>query len=501
MEPQEQPMDHVAASSTEVATSTEEEAAHEEDAGVVLQSPQVSIVEFDKLALVEQYSSAPSSPYFSPRIQSLRQHRSEISPDHIQFQIEASKGHWTEMSPEARCCNPIKHQAHKWGFIGRELGGAFRLGRRLLSEDSEILVEASVQKSREVFERLKRARHPFFRDFNLVLGEKIGEGGQADIHQGTCSSDNSVDERPSECVVKVFKRGLDLRSLQSQWPSKLCQKIRDSYNCTGTSEILGGTLLEDGRCSFVLQRYWGDLRTLIDHNMLENQRPPFQESVALRILWQIARGMVTLHDNNILHRDLKASNVLLNIYSHGLFPEYPDCYVADFECSNGVVGTGFWRAPEILRALGNHGFKAASAECTKMADVYSFGMLCYEVLTGRIPFEDKATRDYNVVLSGQRPCLPTQYGCCRVFEDLVKACWDADPLKRPSFKKICGEVWLCMNKGRDHSLLRWLTQDEFPYFGWRGKEQDVSMVRWRWYNPGHFGDSREVYLVPYTATR
>ncbi|KAG0601422.1 hypothetical protein M758_11G109400 [Ceratodon purpureus] len=479
MELQEQPMDTSAGST--------EQAAHQ-NPGVILQTSQLSPFELGKSASVERHLSELSSPYFSPRIQSMRHHASEFS-SRLDFQIAASKSHWTDISPEVVCFNNRKHP-YMWGLIPREFGG-FRLGRRLMSEDSEILVARSIQKSREVFERLKRAQHSFFKDFNdLVLGKKIAEGGQADIYEGTCSNYNSVDEKPSECVVKAFKRGLSLDSLHSQWPSKLCQKIRNSYKDTGTSEIIGCTLLEDGRCAFVLQRYWGDLRTLIDHNMLEtgNRCPPFRESVAVRILWQIARGMDILHENNILHKDLKASNVLLHMYNNGFSPEHPDCYVADFECSVGVVGTGFWRAPEILRALKKGTLYDAVSQCTKMTDVYSFGMLCYEVLTGRIPFEDKSPRDYAVVLSGQRPELPVAYKHTRIG-NMVRACWDADPQKRPSFKNICHAIESEVN------YRRWyLTENEFPYFGWRGKKMDASMVRWGWYiNQG----SRELNYVPY----
>jgi serine/threonine protein kinase len=61
------------------------------------------------------------------------------------------------------------------------------------------------------------------------------------------------------------------------------------------------------------------------------------------IMYRIALGMDWLHSHDIVHRDLKASNVLV-------MKEKNWTYVADFECSVGVVGTGFWRAPEILQA-------------------------------------------------------------------------------------------------------------------------------------------------------
>lgn len=61
-------------------------------------------------------------------------------------------------------------------------------------------------------------------------------------------------------------------------------------------------------------------------------------------MYKIAEGMDWLHRHNIVHRDLKAANVLHTMNERG-----QACYVADYECSLGVVGTGFWRAPEILQ--------------------------------------------------------------------------------------------------------------------------------------------------------
>ena len=64
---------------------------------------------------------------------------------------------------------------------------------------------------------------------------------------------------------------------------------------------------------------------------------PFQEEDAEWHMYSIALGMDWLHNHNIVHRDLKASNVLVSEYEVGKYT----CYVADFECSVGVVGTGF----------------------------------------------------------------------------------------------------------------------------------------------------------------
>lgn len=68
-----------------------------------------------------------------------------------------------------------------------------------------------------------------------------------------------------------------------------------------------------------MRRHWGNLRKLIDlgivKDMETHQDPPFPLSIVTLILMKIARGMAKLHREGILHKDLKAANVLLNQYA------------------------------------------------------------------------------------------------------------------------------------------------------------------------------------------
>lgn len=97
----------------------------------------------------------------------------------------------------------------------------------------------------------------------------------------------------------------------------------------------------------------------------------------------IAKGMQSLHDLQIVHRDLKASNVLIDfpcpVSNHELEEkDYSiDVFVADFECSVGVVGTGFWRALEVLRGTRDHDVNPSLF--MNGADVYSCAMTCYKI--------------------------------------------------------------------------------------------------------------------------
>jgi serine/threonine protein kinase len=99
-------------------------------------------------------------------------------------------------------------------------------------------------------------------------------------------------------------------------------------------------LLEDGRFGFLMVKEDEDLRSVIDRNMKTNvgkSHGPFEKESedAEMLMYRIALGMDWLHSHDIIHRDLKASNVLM-VKGKMWMP-----FVVDFECSVGVVEWDF----------------------------------------------------------------------------------------------------------------------------------------------------------------
>ncbi len=84
----------------------------------------------------------------------------------------------------------------------------------------------------------------------------------------------------------------------------------------------------------------------------------------------------------------------------------------------------------MLRALRND----VKPILSPAADVYSYGMVCYELLTGGIPFGECAKSNYDVVLSGQRPELTAHVNLN--MKKLLHACWHTEPWKRPGWTSI-----------------------------------------------------------------
>lgn len=262
----------------------------------------------------------------------------------------------------------------------------------------------------------------------ITLGRKIGEGGQGSIYEARW--DSGFSSEPRSVVVKKFE---PLKCIaQGHFPPQLW-----SLNLLNICKPYGVFFdLDDSLC-MLMPRFSSDLRTLIDSRMsrlLNNDDgAPFSEDVAVSIITRLAVTFNALHDFGIYHRDINARNILVQTTSN---PSVFDVLVADFEISDSIVGTGFYRAPEILQTL--HVFEEdripLSGKQLQAADVYSFGMTCYEILTGRSPFEGQLYSDYNLVLSGGRPELPNHVP--EPLKTIICRCWHHASDFRPNFAEI-----------------------------------------------------------------
>ena len=138
--------------------------------------------------------------------------------------------------------------------------------------------------------------------------------------------------------------------------------------------------------------------------------------------------MQHLHNNNVVHRDLKSGNILL---SFGLFAKVCDFGTARTMAKTAVTsqkGTYRWMAPEIVEDV--------EANINKMCDVFSYGMVLYEIYACKIPYAEIPgnARVGMAVLQGKRPPIPTTLP--PFLHPLLKACWEEDPKDRPQFEAI-----------------------------------------------------------------
>lgn len=158
---------------------------------------------------------------------------------------------------------------------------------------------------------------------------------------------------------------------------------------------------------------------------------------------EFAEALRYLHENAltdamIIHRDLKPDNIGFENGSLKLFDLGLSICVRKRNTStqvyemSGYTGTPRYMAPEVAR----------NAPYSENADIYSFSIILWQMATDKVPFR-KLNRDSfmeEVVENGLRPKMNPSWP--KQFQDLLKACWDADQFKRPS----CGAIIAILRK-------------------------------------------------------
>jgi hypothetical protein len=215
---------------------------------------------------------------------------------------------------------------------------------------------------------------------------------------------------------------------------------------------------DERQCYMIMELMDGDLYSLMQERLEEcgSNGPPFSISEAVHIMLQVAEGMLFLHEKKIVHRDLKSRNILIkHVKATEVRIKYVHAKVADFGMSrtkeksitfsNQTLnqGTTRWMAPEMIKN-GNEDdeVEVEGEEVLKYpfkVDVYSFGMVCFEILSGDVPFPTLTCKEVTrIVLGGERPQLPDV--CPERLRCLIKACWRPEPNERPRFDDICAEL-------------------------------------------------------------
>ena len=200
-----------------------------------------------------------------------------------------------------------------------------------------------------------------------------------------------------------------------------------------------------------------DLELVLEHaplgslgSFLHRSPPvPLSRIVVYRIAAQVAAGLGALHNKGVIYRDLKSANVLLWSVDPESLCHYKLCdfgtatYKSAIGLESSVQRTKGFIAPEVLK-LGHRGRKSIYYH---KADIFSFGMLLYEMLYRIYPFHDMdSVRIDSAVVRGMRPQLYHDNPSPSSFFNLTRLmqeCWHDNPPKRPSTDDIIKKVSMC----------------------------------------------------------
>jgi tetratricopeptide (TPR) repeat protein/predicted Ser/Thr protein kinase len=216
----------------------------------------------------------------------------------------------------------------------------------------------------------------------FLLRREIGEGGMGVVYE-------ALQERPVRRVValKVIKRGMDTRHVIARFESERQALAMMNHPCI--AKVLDAGADDQGRPYFAMEFIQGvPITDYCDrHNLTTRER--------MELMIQVCEGVQHAHQKGIIHRDIKPSNILVEIQDEKPVPKIIDFGVAKaisqeltertmFTEYGQIIGTPEYMSPEQAEMTG--------LDVDTRADVYSLGVLLYELLIGALPFDSRQLR-------------------------------------------------------------------------------------------------------------
>jgi serine/threonine protein kinase len=264
----------------------------------------------------------------------------------------------------------------------------------------------------------------------------LGKGGMAEVF---LAYDN---ENKHEVALKVMRDEIALD------PAYVRRFLREAGNVGFVDHENVVKVLEVGA---VLGRLYFTMEALSGETLKDRlAQGPCEEAPGLRLVKGIVAGLCACHERGISHRDLKPSNVMLvpegskhgftlegetqvqvKLMDFGLARQLEDDDDPELEAKGRILGTAKYVAPELI----------AGRKPSVQSDLFSLGILCFQVFSGHAPFRAKEKTDFlEANLHREAPPLESVAHVSPEVSRLVAALLEKDPEDRPTARSLLKDL-------------------------------------------------------------
>jgi len=217
---------------------------------------------------------------------------------------------------------------------------------------------------------------------NYRIIQRLGAGGMGEVYEA-----EQIKPIRRKVALKLIKWGMDTKQVVARFESE--RQALALMNHSNIAKVFDAGATEKGRPYFIMECVKGiPITEYCDKMRLDNRK-------RLELFTQVCDGVQHAHQKGIIHRDIKASNVLVMIQDEKPVPKIIDFGVAKattqrltertvFTEMGQLIGTPEYMSPEQAEMTG--------LDIDTRTDVYSLGVLLYELLVGVLPFDAKELR-------------------------------------------------------------------------------------------------------------
>ncbi|KAK8858460.1 hypothetical protein IAR55_002687 [Kwoniella newhampshirensis] len=258
---------------------------------------------------------------------------------------------------------------------------------------------------------------------NYQLGDILGRGASGSVYR-------ALNFLTGETVAI---KSISLLSLPPSSLPDIMSEIDLLKNLNHSNIVKYKGFARDKENLFIVLEYCenGSLQTIL------KKFGKFPESLVAVYISQVLEGLIYLHEQGVIHRDIKGANILTNkdgsvkLADFGVSSRSTQPALGAEANDNEVVGSPYWMAPEVIEQSG-----ASTA-----SDIWSVGCVVVELLEGKPPFGDLAPMQalWRIV---QDESMRIPEGASPIVRDFLYHCFQKDPNLRITAKKLLRHPWM-----------------------------------------------------------